>query len=84
MSTTIRIADETKARIDRLAAESGLQIQLLVDRAVSEYERTTFFHQLNARFGELRGDEQTWRALSEERDELAGALADWIARDDRS
>lgn len=84
MSTTIRIADETKVRIDRLAAESGLQIQALVDRAIAEYERATFFHRLNTRASELREDPREWRGLSEERDELAGALADWIVRDDRS
>jgi hypothetical protein len=81
VSTTIRISDSTKARIDSLAAQSGLQIQALVDRAIAQYERTAFFDEMNKRFSELRADEPAWKDLQAERVELDGALADWAKTD---
>lgn len=78
MSTTIRISDETKARIDQLTGLTGLQIQTLVDRALAEFERALFFGETNRRFAELRGDTAAWQALTAERDELSGTLADGI------
>ena len=82
MSTTIRVSDATKARIDSLAAQSGLQIQTLVERAVAQYERAAFFDQMNKRFAEIRGDDAGWADLVSERDQLDGALADWARADE--
>lgn len=81
MSTTIRISDATKARIDSLAAQSGLQIQALVDRAIAQYERAAFFDEMNKAFAELRQDESAWAEFEAERAELDGALADWAKTD---
>jgi predicted transcriptional regulator len=81
VSTTIRISDSTKARIDSLAAQSGLQIQALVDVAIAQYERAAFFDEMNRRFSELRADEPAWKHLQAERVELDGALADWAKTD---
>jgi predicted transcriptional regulator len=81
VSTTIRISDAAKARIDELAAVHGLQIQALVDRAIMEYERIAFFEQVNSRFAELRADGSTWQEILAEREQMAGALADWIDAD---
>jgi predicted transcriptional regulator len=82
MSTTIRVSSDTKARIDALAASSGIQIQAVVDQAVAELERTRFFEAFNRRSAELRANPDEWREIQAERAELDGALADWIRHDE--
>jgi hypothetical protein len=78
MSRTIRISDETKARIDHLTDLTGLQVESLVARALSEFERALFFGETNRRFAELRRDKTVWQELTRERDELSGTRADRI------
>jgi predicted DNA-binding protein len=80
-STTIRISAATKARIDALAASTGRQIQVIVDDAVAELERVSFFDAVDERLAQLRRDPVEWDALQTERKELDGSLADWARRD---
>lgn len=82
MSTTIRITSATKARIDALAQHTGRQIQAVVDVAIADLERATFFDDVDRRFGELRSDPALWSQLIAERAELDRSLADWTQSDD--
>ena len=82
MSTTIRVSDATKARIDHLAEVTGLQIQRIVDRAVADLERTLFFDQTNRRFAELRGSAIEWDEIEQERKALSASLRDRLTPGD--
>lgn len=82
MSTTIRMSARTKARIDALAATSGRQIQAIVDDAITEFERSSFFDAVDRQLLALRREPAEWDALEAERRELDGSLGDWARRDD--
>lgn len=76
MSTTIRISDETKERIAKLASSTGRPMTELLDAAVDALERKLFFDELNARYAELRDDPQAWAGIRAEREAEEGSLGD--------
>jgi predicted transcriptional regulator len=76
------VSSETKARIDALAESTGRQIQSVVEQAIADFERTSFFDAVDRRLAELQQDPVQWQEMKAEREELDGALADWIRRDD--
>lgn len=52
---TIRVSDETHAVMSRLAKDEGITMLHVLQRAISRYERTSFFSRLEAGFaGEPR------------------------------
>ena len=52
---TIRVSDETHAVMSRLAKDEGITMLHVLQRAISRYERTSFFQRLEAGFaGEPR------------------------------
>ncbi|MGI8909106.1 MAG: hypothetical protein ACR2JR_00920 [Rubrobacteraceae bacterium] len=76
MSTTIRVEDATKRRVKALAEATGMRMQAVVEGAVAEYERKLFWERTNARYAELREDQEEWARISAERDGESGALRD--------
>jgi predicted transcriptional regulator len=76
MSTTIRVTDEARQRIARLAAEDERPMTAIVDEALDALERRRFFEQYNRRYAELADDEAAWAEIVDERTVEAGAIAD--------
>jgi predicted transcriptional regulator len=76
MSTTIRVSDQTRDRIAKLAEETGRPMSRLVDEAVDALERRVFFDQLNRGYEVLRADPEAWAEIEAERALESGALRD--------
>jgi len=76
MSTTIRVPNRTRDRLAALAAATGRPMTAVVDDALDALERRVFFDSLNARYGELRSDDEEWAAVERERAVEEGAVED--------
>jgi len=76
MSATIRVTDEARQRIARLAAEDERPMTAIVDEALDALERRRFFEQYNRRYAELADDEAAWAEIVDERTVEAGAITD--------
>lgn len=76
MSTTIRVADETKDRVKAIAEMTGKQMRAVVEEAVAEYERKVFWERTNERYVELRHDREEWARIETEREGESGVLRD--------
>lgn len=76
MSTTIRVSEQTRDRLARLADATGRPMTQLLDDAADALERRVFFDQLSARYAALRSDPQAWSQVEHERATEAGALDD--------
>ncbi len=76
MSTTVRVSDETHARLVALADETGQRIHTLVENAVATYEATVFWEAFHAEYDRLAGDPDRWSEIQAERTGEASALPD--------
>lgn len=76
MSTTIRVSERTRDRFAELAKTTGRPMTELLDEAADALERRLFFEQFRARYGELRGDPDSWAEIEAERAGESSALAD--------
>jgi len=76
VSTTIRVTDEARQRIARLAEQDDRSMTAIVDDALDALERRRFFERFNERYAELAEDSDVWSEVLEERSIEAGALGD--------
>ena len=59
-----------------MADATGKKMQAVVEEAVADYERKVFWEKTNARYAELREDEEEWARILDEREGEAGSLRD--------
>jgi predicted transcriptional regulator len=76
VTTTVRVSDETHARLAALSAATGRRMQAIVDDAIAAYEASEFWKAFTDRYGELTGDPQRWAEVQDEREHEAPALTD--------
>lgn len=76
MSTTIRVSDETRDRLARLAEADSRTMTSILDDALDALERRRFFAAFNERFRQLRSDDEAWSAIESERAGESTTLAD--------
>ena len=77
MSTaTVRVTDETRMTIQRLARESGQSMQSLIAKAVEEYKRHLLLQRTNEAYAALRAQPDRWADEQEERREWDATLTD--------
>ena len=76
VSTTIRVNDEARRRIARLAEQDDRPMTAIVDDALDALERRRFFDRFNQRYAELADDGDAWAEVLEERTLESGALGD--------
>ena len=76
MSTTIRVSEETRDRLESLATTTGRPMTRVLDDAVEALERQVFFDRFNRRYQELRDDDAAWSEIEQERGVEEGALGD--------
>lgn len=67
-STTVRISQDAKAVLQRMAQQTGRPMQAVLDEAVELYRRQRFLDEANAAFTALKADEEAWAAERAERD----------------
>ena len=76
MSTTIRVNDEARRRIARLAEQDDRPMTAIVDDALDALEQRQFFDRFNQRYAELVDDSDAWTEVLDERTLESGALGD--------
>lgn len=73
-----RITEDTRARVARLAQQTGRTQQEVIDVAVRRYERDLFLDGINEGYAELRADKDAWTKALAERAEWDDTLADGV------
>lgn len=81
MTTTVRVDQETHAKIAALAEEMGLSMQETLARAVERFRRERFFDQADAAYAALRADPEAWAEELTERALLENTLMDGLEDD---
>ena len=71
-----RLTDEAYELITRIARETGLTHQQVIERAVRLYEREQFFSEFEADFERVAADQNSWSELEAERSEWDATLLD--------
>lgn len=77
-TTTVRLAETTRAALRQLAAETGEPMSVVLEKAVEAYRRQCIFAQANAAYSALRSDPEAWAEELAERREWEGTLADGL------
>jgi len=83
-ATMVRLSAGAKARLQKLAAETGCSLTETVERAIDCFERKVFFDRLNRGYEELRADPEAWAAHRSEMGEWDVALNDGLGELDGS
>lgn len=78
MSTTIRVSEATRRRAADLAANSGRQMQAIVEEALIAYERALFWESFESGYRRLAEDTQAWDEVQAERRGAEPALRDGL------
>ena len=81
MSTTlenpnIRISPHSKATLRELANREGKPMQTVLDQAIEQYRRDTFFRELNESYLRLQADPDAWKEELAERQAWDTTLMD--------
>jgi predicted kinase len=67
-TSMMRVRDDLRVLLQRLADEDGVNMQELLSRALEEYRRARLFERADAAYAALRSNQAAWQ---EERDERA-------------
>ncbi|HZC72695.1 MAG TPA: hypothetical protein VE442_18500 [Jatrophihabitans sp.] len=76
MTTTVRVSDETHARLAALSAATGKRMQTIVEAAVAAYERDQFWAAFDAGYDALASDSEQWAGLLAERESESRSMTD--------
>jgi predicted transcriptional regulator len=77
-STTVRISDTSHKLLGELAAQEGVSMQAILEKALESYRRQRFLEEVNAAYAAARQDREAWEALQQERAAWEGTLADGL------
>lgn len=80
-TTTVRLAETTRAALRQLAAETGEPMSVVLEKAVEAYRRQRLFAQANAAYAALRSDPEVWAEEVAERREWEATLSDGLTED---
>lgn len=61
-TTTVRVAEATRERLNRLADERGQTVPEVLDQLTRREEEDALFAQMNAHYEELQRDSEAWGA----------------------
>lgn len=75
---TLTVPDRTAWALAELSAREQTTPEAVLEQAVEEYRRRTFFDQLNAGYAALRADPEAWAAEQAERAVFEQANADGL------
>lgn len=77
-TTTVRIAENIHDNLKRLSKQFGEPMQLVMAKALEEYERVQFFKELDIAATKLREDPKAWKEELAERALWDNTLMDGI------
>jgi predicted transcriptional regulator len=80
-TTTIRVSTKTQQTLRQLAAQAGLPMQAVVDRAIELYRRTQILNAANAAYAALRDQPAVLQEMMDERAAWDATLADGLPED---
>jgi hypothetical protein len=72
----VRISEESKRALRKLAEADGGSMQSVLDRAIEEYRRLCFLREANSAYASLRQHGPSWEAEQAERREWDATQAD--------
>jgi predicted DNA-binding protein len=75
----IRISAHSKAILRQLAKREGKPMQAVLDQAIEQYRRDTFFRELNESYARLQADPGAWKQELAERQDSDSTLMDGLA-----
>jgi predicted DNA-binding protein len=82
VTTTVRISEETHARLAALSAATGQRMQTIVDEAIAAYETNDFWQAFDAGYDALannannNNNPDSWDEVAAEREGEAPSLTD--------
>jgi len=77
-SPNIRISPHSKATLRALAKRERKPMQTVLDQAIEQYRRDTFFRDLDESYARLRADPKAWKRELAERREWDATLMDGL------
>lgn len=77
----IRISPQSKATLRMLAQHEGKPMQTVLDQAIEQYRRDSFFRELDEGYARLQADPQAWQEELDERQLWDSTLADGLDRE---
>lgn len=80
--TQLRVSKETHEKLRELARNEGISMQRILEKALTEYEKTQFFEMLDAAFKALKADPEAWAQELEERRLSENTLMDGLDPDE--
>ena len=81
--STVRINDEDRQVLRRLAEDEGETMQAVLSKALDAYRRQRILEQINTSFEALRRDPGAWQSLEKERSEWDATLLDGLDQGER-
>lgn len=78
----LRVSKDIHEKLRELARNEGLSMQRILEKALSEYEKTQFFDALNAAFAALKADPEAWAEELRERRLSENTLMDGLDEDE--
>jgi predicted transcriptional regulator len=75
---TVRISERTRERLREMARAQHDSMQSVLEKAVEEYRRKSFFEQLDAAYAKLQEDPEAWEAYQAELKVWEATLADGL------
>ncbi|NER39091.1 MAG: toxin-antitoxin system protein [Oscillatoria sp. SIO1A7] len=77
-SVTVKIGSKCHQTLQELAAKSGESIQIILEKAIENYQRQLFLEEANQAFAALRNDPEAWQAEMAERSAWDVTLGDGL------
>ena len=68
MTATVRVSDETHARLVALSAATGRRMQAIVDDAIAAYDANQFWQAFTDGYDEIADDPERWAEVRDERE----------------
>ena len=65
-SATVRISEQSHAKLRDLAAQSGEPMQMVLDQALEQYRRQKFWAECDAAYAALQQDADAWKEYQDE------------------
>jgi predicted DNA-binding protein len=77
----IRISPQSKSTLRKLAQHEGKPMQIILDEAIEQYRRDSFFREVDEGYARLQADPKAWQEELGERRLWDSTLADGLDRE---
>ena len=80
-SATVRVSTKSRETLRRLAKQSGVSLQAVLERAIEEHETRQFLEAANRSYDALRKKPKAWEQELRERRAWDATLSDGLEED---